>query len=143
MKPEEFSPLAMYGNKDIFKKRLNDGYIDVAFGSGEWVNGERIVRLFVFYHPKNFFGIATYEHPKFDFEGSTIHGKPFESVYTKRGFERHSKKFKIQVGPKTGLANIVKDWEEEESEVKEFVESGRTTEEILKDMASNSDSKSQ
>ncbi|MBI2672664.1 hypothetical protein HYX19_00215 [Candidatus Woesearchaeota archaeon] len=112
MKPDEFSLLAMYGSKDIFKKRLEEGYTEVAFGVGDWVRDYRIVGLWAFYHQDG--RIATYEHPKYiEFSGgNTLHGEPFEKIYTKEEFEKHEKDLRISVCQKTGLAQIVQKWED-------------------------------
>ncbi len=102
------SPL-WYGRKDVFERRLQEGYTEAAFGGGEWIHGKRVVRLWVFYHPDG--RIATYEHPKFDF-GHTVHGEPYEAEYGKREFQLHVKKFQIQLGKKEGLAGILALWKE-------------------------------
>lgn len=108
-KPEKYSLIGMYGRKDIFEKRLREGYTRVAFGSGNWVNSQRIVSLWVFYHPDG--GIATYEHPKF-YDGSyTFRGQPFEEEYNKEGFQKHLKRFQIKLGEKYNLSELVKNWE--------------------------------
>ena len=111
MKPEEFSTLGMYGNREIFEKRLNEGYTKVAHGGGDWVGNHRIVRLWAFFHPKRFFKkVATYEHPKFD-GIHTVRGTPFEVTYTERGFKKYCKKNKISLGEKHDLAKLVQDWD--------------------------------
>ena len=109
VKPEEFSRLGMYGRKDIFERRLNESYSEVAFGGGDWVNNQKIVGLFVFYHPNG--KIATLEHPKFDDGYHTIRGQPYEAEYNNKKFEKHLKKFQLKVGTKTDLAKIVNQWE--------------------------------
>ena len=126
MEEEKFSTMTMYGNKRIFDKRLKEGYTEVALGSGEWVSApagseQRIVKLFVFYHPNG--KVATYEHPKANHGFGNIHGQPFEAEYnTKRtligklfgtnsfkdSFENHLKEFKIALGEKGDLAEIVR-----------------------------------
>ena len=70
-KPEEFSELGLYGRKDIFEKRIKEGYTGIALGGGEWVGDSRIVRICIFYHPDG--RIATYEHPK-DHDGTHTMG---------------------------------------------------------------------
>ena len=109
-KPEEFSPLGMYGRKDVFEKRLNEGYTEVTLGGGDWVGDQRIVSLWVFYHPKG--KIATLEHPKFYISDHTARGQPYEAKYSPRKFQKHVKKFQLKVGEKKDLAKIVEDWEE-------------------------------
>jgi hypothetical protein len=113
MNPEEFSPLGMYGNKEIFERRLNEGYTEVAHGSGEWIGDNRIVALWAFFHPKRFFRkVATHQHPKGYFDGHTFHGKPFETAYTEKGFKKYCENNKIVLGERQDLAKIVKIWEE-------------------------------
>lgn len=106
--PESFSGLAMYGNREIFERRLREGYINVAFGSGEWVGDSRIVRLWVFYGSSG--EIATYEHPKADQEGGMRHGQPFEATYSAIAFRSYVEKWRITLGPKMGLAELLKIW---------------------------------
>ncbi|MDP2628687.1 MAG: hypothetical protein Q8P15_02190 [Nanoarchaeota archaeon] len=111
IKPEEFSLLGMYGNKEIFEKRSKQGYTEVAHGSGEWIGDKRIVSLWIFYHPKRRFlnFVTTYEYPKF-FVGTNMHGKPFESIYTEKGFEKYMVKNKIKVGKRVNLKEILDRW---------------------------------
>ena len=109
-KPDEFSPLGLYGRKDAFEKRVRDGYTEVAYGGGDWVGNQRIVRLWAFYHPDG--SIATYEHPKgMTPDMHTIRGQPFEAEYTEREFQEHLENFRIKIGPKTGLKKLVENWE--------------------------------
>lgn len=114
-KPEEFSLIGMYGKKDIFEKRVREGYTEVAFGGGDWVGDQRIVSLWAFYHPNG--RIATYEHPKsMTLDCHTVRGRPFEAEYTKRKFQKHLQKFKIRLGEGSGLAQLVENWEEEKTQ---------------------------
>ena len=127
MKPEEFtlSVLEMYGNKEIFEKRLKEGYTEISFGAGQLVGDKRIVRLWVFYHPDG--EIATYEHPKSDDGSHTFRGQPFEAEYNtkktligklfginsfKNSFEEYLKKFKITLDKRKSLAQVVESWED-------------------------------
>jgi len=109
-KPEEFSALRMYGNKNVFEKRVEEGYTEVAFGGGDWVGNQRIVRLWAFFHPKG--KIATYEHPKFDDGSHIMRGNPFEAKYSQRKFQKHLREFQIKLGAKSELAEVVNNWEE-------------------------------
>lgn len=117
-KPEEFSPLAMYGEKSIFEKRLNEGFTEIAFGRGPWKEVEspglildvRIVAIYVFYHPSG--KIATFEHPKArDCNLMAHHGEPFEAEYNQLTFHEHKKDYKLNLGEKIDLAEIVQSWE--------------------------------
>ena len=109
-KPEEFSPLGLYGNRDVFQRRLDEGFTKLAFGDGNWVGNERIVRLFVFYHPDG--RIATYEHPKSEHDGTTFRGGPFEAEYSEEEFQSYKEKFQIAFGGKTSLAEVLEGWSE-------------------------------
>lgn len=110
---KQFHPLEMYGKKYVFAKRLKEGYTRVALGDGDWVDGNKIVAIWAFYDHDDSEGmIATYEHPKFTHEKDTIHGQPFEALYTKYQLGEYLKKFKIKLGKKMGLAAIVKEWED-------------------------------
>lgn len=111
MKPEEFSYLGMYGNKDIFQKISKRGYAKVAFGRGGWIEGLRIVAIFAFFHPKKD-KVATYQYPKcFLHDGHTMHGLPFSRTYSKKGFAKYLELHKIQFSSKTNLHKILKSWE--------------------------------
>lgn len=109
MKPDEFSPLNMYGDRNVFEKRLKEGYKELAFGGGEWVGDERIVRLFVFFNPNG--RVATLQTPKaLTPDGHTRRGR-IEAEYTAKEFEDYMKEWKIKLGNKTSLEDIVKKWE--------------------------------
>ena len=83
----------------------------MTFGGGDWVDGQRIVGLWAFYHPDG--KIATYEHPKGrTSDMRTIRGQPFEAEYTEREFQKYLKKFQIKLGQRSGLAELVQNWEE-------------------------------
>lgn len=43
--PDVFSPLGMYGDREVFFRMLEAGFTRVAFGSGAWVNASRIVAI--------------------------------------------------------------------------------------------------
>ena len=108
-KPDEFSVLAMYGDRGVFLQNQEKGYTEVAFGSGQWVRGSRIVALWVFYHDlhKN---IITYQHPKFDSGSFNVSGTPFERKYAESEFEEYRNKMKILIGSRVSLADILAQW---------------------------------
>lgn len=109
IKPEEFSPMQMYGNKDIFQKMLNEGYTEVALGGGDWVDDYRIVGIFAFFHPNG--KIHTFETPKYDDGGHTMRGTQFEANYTMKGFEKYKENHKIEMETeKQYLKEIVDMW---------------------------------
>ena len=104
----ELSPLNMYGDREVFRRRLQEGYTDLNFGRGSWINGQRIVGLFVFYHPDG--RIATLEHPKFTcpFSGHTVRLDPRERQYTPQQFQRHLRDFEIELDIPTDLVGLSK-----------------------------------
>jgi hypothetical protein len=107
MKPEKFSPFALYGNKEIFQKMLKNGYTEVAFGGGEWVDDFRIVGIFVFYHQRKK-NVYTYQTPKFvTLDAHTMCGVKFEKKYRIKQFEKYVQKMKISIGPKTDLKKVL------------------------------------
>lgn len=104
------SKLAIYGDKDIFEKRLKEGYEEVAFGRGKCVNNEIISALWVFYNTNK---IATYEYPKFikSPEISPCKGPPYEKEYSKQEFEEYLRDKKIFLSKKISLEEIINKWE--------------------------------
>ena len=109
MKPERFSIAAMYGNKGIFEQRLKEGYDQVAFGNGQWVETRRIVAIWAFFHPSS--KIVTYEHPKSNDMGPSVRGNPFQREYTAATFQQYCELNKITMDEKMGLAELLRDWE--------------------------------
>lgn len=135
IKPEEFSILGMYGRREIFEKRLQEGYTEVAFGKGLWIEkpdmfgtyldfrfpflhftppaivAQRIPSLFAFYHPNG--KIAILEHRKIeDYTGHTAHVGIRETVYNKKRFERHLNEWSVKLEEKTTLVEILEKWQE-------------------------------
>jgi hypothetical protein len=114
MTPEllfSLSPLG-YGNKEAFERRSREGFAEAAYGSGKWIVLEgteyRIVRLWAFFKPDGM--VATYEHPKADFGQGSVHGEPFKHEYSKEEFEAYKQKWKIELGTKRHLAQIISLW---------------------------------
>jgi hypothetical protein len=107
---ESESKLKIYGDKDIFEKRLKEGYDKVSFGRGKLVNNEIICAVWVFYNTDK---IATYEHPKSLnlSKSSPCRGKPYEREYSKTEFEEYMKNKKIILSKKMNLEEVVKGWE--------------------------------
>lgn len=82
--------LEWYANQRVFEKRVNQGFREVAFGDGNWIEGEKVPAVFVFYHPDG--RVGTYGHLKFQDERTheTYHGKPSEIDFANLGeFERY------------------------------------------------------
>lgn len=99
--------LRRYGNIAVFKKKLREGYTEVAVGDG---NLElRGLCLCVFFNPNG--NISTYEHPRFfDSPGHITFEQPYEKQYSQKRFKEHLKKFQIELSEKQSLAQIVKNW---------------------------------
>lgn len=110
-KVEQYSKIEMYGNKELFAKRQSEGFTEVAFGSGDWVDSERIVAIWAFYNQQGN-TIATYEHPKSDDGCHTVRGLPFEATYTPKEFEARCAERRIKMGSRHNLAELVKKLEE-------------------------------
>jgi hypothetical protein len=109
LKPEESHLIEAYGKKDIFEKRLKEGYTEVSFGTGPWVKNQRIVNLFVFYHPNG--NIATYEQPKFSNEGQTVRGTPHEEKYSQKEFNKLKERWNLKVKEnRHSLKEILDEW---------------------------------
>ena len=51
MNPEQFHTAKTYGDCKIFRKRFIEGYREVAFGMGEWVDNKKMVAIWIFYSP--------------------------------------------------------------------------------------------
>ena len=102
-KIEPFNDMAWYGNLKIFKKRLQEGFSEFAFGRGQWVGGERIVGIFVFYHPDG--RIVTLESPKYY---DHFHGKKFEGSYSSAEFKKYLKANKISLRQKHSLRAFIR-----------------------------------
>lgn len=105
------SKLYMFGNKEVFEKRLKEGYRDVAFGRGIYIDNQKISVIWAFYHPDK--KIATYEHPKsFDpFLGLSKMGSPFEEEYSEEKFKEYTENKKITLSNKIDLEDVVEKWD--------------------------------
>ena len=106
---EKFEQFAMYGDFYVLEKRHDEGFIQAAFGEGDWVNNERIARLWAFFRPGRFFErVATYQHPEFNCGIHKSHGKPFESIYyTGRGFRKYCRNKNITLHDRQNLSEII------------------------------------
>lgn len=111
--PEAFSLIGMYGAREVFERRQREGYTEVAFGRGEWVDMNRIVAIWVFYRRPSFWRnpIATHEFPKFELlDGGTMRGDPVERTYSQKRFDRHLSKYQITLGPRQKLSETLEQW---------------------------------
>jgi hypothetical protein len=108
-----------YSSKEVFEKKLNEGYTGLAaISQGPWiaykprnklVDRERIVALFAFYKEKE--KIATVEFHKLDFISETMRCSPVEEVYTEKKFEKLTAKYQLDVPQnKLSLDSVVKNW---------------------------------
>lgn len=119
-KESQLRPFGLYGSKDVLKKRLEQGYTQIAFGAGEWIvkegYREKIAGIFAFYKPAGFIfrhpKIATFERPLVnEGHGYSRHGPSFEKKYDEKQFQEHVDKYKIKMGERVNLANIVREIE--------------------------------
>ena len=102
------------GRKDVFEKRLREGYTGIAFGNGDWVGSERSVILWVFYHPDG--RIATYEPLRLKrINGFTMPGTEVEIEHTEESFREYVKRRRIKIGERTSLAEFFVRWENDTS----------------------------
>ena len=89
--------------RDIFERKYNQGYLNFAFGSGSWINNQRISQISAFYHPDG--TISTYEISQFsDFKKQD----PYYEEYSKKEFKEHLRKFEIKMRKKRNLEKIIK-----------------------------------
>lgn len=98
MAQEKIRPLKTYGNTDIFQKRVEEGYSELAFGRIEPTDDSELLGVFVFFHPDG--KIATYEHPK--------QGTSFEKEYNSERFQEYTEEQNIHLSGKVTLEYIVK-----------------------------------
>ena len=111
MKPEKFSPLGLYGDREFFFERKNEGYTEAAYGGGPWIGSYRIVGIFAFYHPDG--RIATFQTRKIDTGDCTMRGDPIRADYKNESeFKEYVEEHRITLGKKHSLADAIKDWEE-------------------------------
>lgn len=118
MKPEEFSPLELYGDKKIFNKMLAEGFKDVAFGKGPWVQSEnsavgraeRVVGGFYFFNTNG--QVAGYETvKKRTIAERSRCGNPVETHYDVGEFEKRVARLKLELSDKQDLARLILGWE--------------------------------
>ncbi len=115
--PQNFSTLGLYGDKETFQARLNEGYRYVAFGRGPWVGTgypERVIAMFAFYKskkPKKDDTVATFEGKKFEEIGAcTVHGPMEDKTYTFEDFQNHIENYEVELGVFQPLKKIVNLW---------------------------------
>ncbi len=101
--------LEIYGNKEIMKKALNEGYEEVAYGVGPWIKDLRIVSMFAFYKKSG--EVMTYEHRKFfdDMFSHTVRANPITNYYSEELFNKFVEDFKINLSGKSELSDLLKE----------------------------------
>ena len=77
--------LARYGEPDIFKRRLDEGYDEAAFGAG--FTTDSLLKVWVFFRPGGDVKLCEYRRL---YRGQDYAG-PFETALTKGEFEAYSK----------------------------------------------------
>lgn len=108
--PEEFSPLALYGDRETFQKMRDSGFVSVALGSSkEAVNDVRIVALWAFTNPDDN-RVAVYGTRKSYAFGNSSRGS-FEQEFTSRdAFQKFCRDNTVSVGPTTNLEELLGRW---------------------------------
>lgn len=110
IKPDQFSDLGMYGDREVFKKRLEDGYTEFAFGaSNEIVEGYRLVAVWVFFRPDG--RVATLETLK-DYTGSSTERGRSEREYDEKDFEKMIEKYGAGMTERNDLKILLDRWAE-------------------------------
>jgi hypothetical protein len=97
----------MYGNHRVFTQHAKNGCREVQFGTGPWVGENRMVGIFLFHFPKGV--IKSYETWKSREFGSTHRGTS-ENTYSRKYLGDLVKKWKLCVGDRVLLADILKKW---------------------------------
>lgn len=127
--------LDWYGDQEFFQRQLAEGFTEVAFGIGSWIEtpnhplytARRIVALWAFYHlgndPRRLFGfeigmhgerVTILAHPKGvdpDSKYSSLNLDTFTRRFNPKGFNRYLERWQICVEPKYPLQEIVKYYE--------------------------------
>ena len=110
MKPERHSWIGMYGDRDIFQKHLDDGYNEVAFGKGDWVDDQKVLGVFAFFHPGG--DISTLEHYKsITNSGHTIKSGPVYGEYMQKGFEMFIEENGVKMSEKQDIRAVLNQWD--------------------------------
>lgn len=109
--------LSLYGSPEFFRRKLSEGYKEVAFGkttSLDYVDNERIVGLFVVYNKDG--RVAIYETICKPSDIEVIKGiigekreKPREYEMDNKEFERYCDHKKIKLEERVSLASLIKD----------------------------------
>lgn len=117
---EELYKLRVQEDKEVFERKLKEGYTEVCFGFGEdWIGDRKVLGLYAFYHPNG--RISAYEYPKIkenvtgfrpiEFEYNTrktLLGKLLGINLFENSFKDHVKEFKIILDERKNLAELVK-----------------------------------
>ena len=109
MKPEEFSSIRLYGNKQTFLKMQAEGFTDVAFAKGPWINDKRIVGAFYFFGPED--QVAGYETSKSRGATGATRRSASETHYQMREFEQKVRGSKLELSDIQNLAALLLRWD--------------------------------
>ncbi|MBS3090035.1 hypothetical protein J4461_04140 [Candidatus Pacearchaeota archaeon] len=113
-KQKEIRPYSLYAAREIFQRKIQEGYEEVAFSNeGEWHQQERIVRMCAFYSPDG--EIETYEQHEIDDLIVIRASKPFGVTFkTGKGLKERLKPYNLTLGEKRKVRDVLNDiigWE--------------------------------
>jgi len=100
--------LRTYGERETFEGRLEEGFIEVSFGVGEWNGFQRIAGLCALYHPDG--KIVTYEHLEIRPDVTSTPIQHFKREYTTENFEGYIITHRVNLSHKISLADLVNNW---------------------------------
>ncbi len=108
MKPEEFSAIKLYGDKRVFLKMQAEGFRDVVFGKGPWVDDQRVVGGFYFFGPEG--QVAGYETLKSRGSRGISRSKPTETHYSTDEFESRKSDLRLDLSDRKELSDLLSNW---------------------------------
>jgi len=110
--PEPLSILADYGDREVFERKQKEGYDEIAFGRGEWVDqgnyDSRIIALWAFYDTNNpDRNIATQQFIKIRENLVTRRGGSFEEEYSQQELDKYIADMKITLEGRGRLEEVI------------------------------------
>lgn len=123
MNPERLSPLGLYGNQVVFKKLLEQGYVDFVHATGPWIElppdcemwGQRMIGGYYFLHQSKqvVAALETFKE-EIRISGMKNTSGPLLLEYSPEDFIRHLAIFKICLEQWRRLDELLKVWEGKE-----------------------------